>query len=123
MAKQAEKGVDYRPQYGKNEWNPVSVYISIDLENATRLLAITSVFIDAANAYLVSNGPSAVDEQGNQLGPFPFVFLIDEAPQLGKLDTIINGPAVGRSKKISYIIVGQDFGQFEQKYSRPKWKP
>lgn len=110
----------YKPQYAKNEWNPVSVYISVDLENARAFSRITSVFIDAANAYLVSNGPNAVDEQGNQLGPFPFVFLIDEAPQLGKLDTIINGPAVGRSKKISYIIVGQDFGQFEQKYSKPE---
>ena len=120
VAEAAAKGDVYRAQYGKDEWKPVSIYISVDLENARAFSRITSVFIDAANAYLVTNGPGAVDEQGNQLGPYPFVFLIDEAPQLGKLDTVINGPAVGRSKKISYIIVGQDFGQFEQKYSRPE---
>lgn len=120
VAEANAKGVVYKPQYKPHEWEPVSIYISVDLENARAFSRITSVFIDAANAYLVTNGPGAVDEQGNQLGPYPFVFLIDEAPQLGKLDTVINGPAVGRSKKISYIIVGQDFGQFEQKYSKPE---
>jgi hypothetical protein len=73
-----------------------------------------------ANSYLVANGPNVVDDQGNPLGPYSFGFLLDEAPQLPKLDTVINGPSVGRSKKVFYAIVGQDYGQFEQKYSKPE---
>ena len=65
---------------------------------------ITGIFVDAANAYLIANGPSATDDQGNQVGPFPFGWLLDECPQLPKLDTVVNGPSVGRSKKVFYII-------------------
>ncbi len=113
-----EQGIDYKPRYQRDEWEPVSIYISVNLEDAKALAVITGIFIDSANAYLVANGPNAIDEQGNQLGPCDFGFLADETPQLPKLDTVINGPAVGRSKRVFYVLVGQDFGQIEQKYSK-----
>lgn len=118
--KAMENGVVYKPRYAKSEYKPISIYVSVSSEDAKAFSTITGIFVDAANAYLIANGPNQTDEQGNQLGPKDFVFLLDEAPQLPKLDTVINGPAVGRSKRVSYIIVGQDFGQFEQKYSKPE---
>mgnify|MGYP002716722487 CR=1 FL=1 len=123
MAKvQAAKaeGKIYKPRYKKTEYLPISIYVSVNTEDAKAMAPITGIFVDAANAALIANGPNAIDDQGNQYGPFDYIFMLDEAPQLPKLDTIVNGPSVGRSKRVSYIIVGQDFGQFEQKYSKPE---
>lgn len=122
-AKQAaawERGEVYHPRYGRDEWDPITIYISINAEDAKAFATITGIFVDSANAYLVANGPNAIDDRGNQLGPNDFFFLLDETPTLPKLDTVINGPAVGRSKRVSYAIVGQDFAQIETRYSKPE---
>lgn len=118
VKKAALNGKIYKPRYKKEEYKPVTIYISIPAEDAKTFATLTGIFVDAANAYLVANGPNSIDDQGNQNGPYPFGFLLDEAPQLPKLDTVMNGPAVGRSKKVFYVIVGQDFGQFAEKYSK-----
>lgn len=123
QAKQAaawERGDTYHPRYGRDEWEPITIYISINAEDAKAFATITGIFVDSANAYLVANGPNAIDDRGNQLGPNDFFFLLDETPTLPKLDTVINGPAVGRSKRVSYAIVGQDFAQIETRYSKPE---
>lgn len=119
--KEAEqKGEIYYPRYKRDEWDPITIYISINAEDAKAFATITGIFVDSANAYLVANGPNAIDDRGNQLGPNDFFFLLDETPTLPRLDTVINGPAVGRSKRVSYAIVGQDFAQIETRYSRPE---
>jgi type IV secretory pathway TraG/TraD family ATPase VirD4 len=114
------RGEIYHPRYRKDEWDPITIYISINAEDAKAFATITGIFIDSANAYLVANGPNSIDDRGNQLGPNDFFFLLDETPTLPKLDTVINGPAVGRSKRVSYAIVGQDFAQIETRYSKPE---
>lgn len=121
MAKVAaakKEGRDYNPRYQADEWDPITIYISINAEDAKAFSTITGIFVDSANAYLVANGPKAIDDRGNQLGPNDFFFLLDETPTLPKLDTVMNGPAVGRSKRVSYAIVGQDFSQIETRYSK-----
>lgn len=118
VAAKRERGEVYMPRYAKDEWNPITIYISINAEDAKAFATITGIFVDSANAYLVANGPNAIDDRGNQLGPHDFFFLLDETPTLPKLDTVINGPAVGRSKRVSYAIVGQDFAQIETRYSK-----
>jgi type IV secretion system protein VirD4 len=118
VAQKRAEGKQYMPRYSKDEWEPITVYISINAEDAKAFATITGIFVDSANAYLVANGPNAIDDRGNQLGPNDFFFLLDETPTLPKLDTVINGPAVGRSKRVSYAIVGQDFAQIETRYSK-----
>jgi type IV secretory pathway TraG/TraD family ATPase VirD4 len=113
-----DRGEQYMPRYKRDEWDPITIYISINAEDAKAFATITGIFVDSANAYLVANGPNSIDDRGNQLGPNDFFFLLDETPTLPKLDTVINGPAVGRSKRVSYAIVGQDFSQIETRYSK-----
>jgi type IV secretion system protein VirD4 len=113
-----KKGEDYKPRYKRDEWSPITIYISINAEDAKAFSTITGIFVDSANAYLVANGPNSIDDRGNQLGPNDFFFLLDETPTLPKLETVMNGPAVGRSKRVSYAIVGQDFSQIETRYSK-----
>lgn len=116
--KAKKEGREYNPRYKRDEWDPITIYISINAEDAKAFATITGIFVDSANAYLVANGPNAIDDRGNQLGPNDFFFLLDETPTLPKLDTVMNGPAVGRSKRVSYAIVGQDFSQIETRYSK-----
>lgn len=114
------KGDVYHPRYKRDEWAPITIYISVNAEDAKAFATITGIFIDSANAYLVANGPNAIDDRGNQLGPHDFFMMLDETPTLPKLSTVIDGPAVGRSKRVSYAIVGQDFAQIETRYSKPE---
>lgn len=112
------RGETYSPRYKKEEYRPITIYISVNAEDAKAFATVTGIFVDSANAYLVANGPNAIDDRSNQLGPHDFCFLLDETPTLPKLDTVINGPAVGRSKRVSYVIVGQDISQIESRYSK-----
>ena len=52
------------------------------------------------------------------MGPFPCLFAIDEFPTLPKLKAVIDGPAVGRGQKVSYLLIGQDLGQISGKYGK-----
>lgn len=52
------------------------------------------------------------------MGPFPCLFVLDEFPQMPKLKAIIDGPAVGRGQKVSYLLIGQDLGQISGKYGK-----
>ena len=115
-----KKGEVYMPRYARDEWEPITIYISVNAEDAKAFATITGIFVDSANSYLVANGPNAIDDRGNQLGPHDFFFLLDETPTLPKLNTVTEGPAVGRSKRVSYCIVGQDFAQIESRYSKPE---
>ena len=52
------------------------------------------------------------------MGPFPSLFVLDEFPTMPKLSAIIEGPAVGRGQKVSYLLIGQDLGQISGKYGK-----
>ena len=52
------------------------------------------------------------------MGPFPALFVLDEFPTMPKLRAVIEGPAVGRGQKVSYLLIGQDLGQISGKYGK-----
>jgi type IV secretory pathway TraG/TraD family ATPase VirD4 len=52
------------------------------------------------------------------MGPFPALFVLDEFPTMPKLKAVIEGPAVGRGQKVSYLLIGQDLGQISGKYGK-----
>ncbi len=70
------------------------------------------MFVEALSAYLIAHPP------GGGLGPYPALFVLDEFPQMPKLQALIDGPAVGRGQKVSYLLIGQDFAQIEDKYGK-----
>lgn len=118
-AEKKKKDPSYRITYAPEDYQPLTIYICVSLQDARALSVISGIFVESANNYLVSYAPNMTDDQGRRLGPYAFGFLLDEAPQMPKLQqTIIDGPATGRSKKVFYTIVGQDFAQFEAKYSK-----
>ena len=100
------------------EWKPIAVYLSVNQTDAQALNPISAVFVDLMSAYLISNPPNFVNPTDGKMGPFPVLFVLDEFPQMPKLKAVIDGPAVGRGQKVSYLLIGQDLGQISGKYGK-----
>jgi len=100
------------------EWKPISVYLSINQVDARALGVISGIFIELMSSYLISNPPNYVNPSDGKMGPFPALFVLDEFPQMPKLKAVIDGPAVGRGQKVSYLLIGQDLGQISGKYGK-----
>ena len=101
------------PRDGKMK--PVTIYLSINVADASAFSPITSMFIELLSKYLIAHKPDDV-YNGQKMGPCPALFVLDEMPTMNKLEAIIQGPAVGRGQKVSYLIVGQDISQIAEKY-------
>ncbi len=99
-------------------FKPISVYLSINQTDARALGVISSVFIELMSSYLISNKPNEVNKTDGKMGPFGCLFVLDEFPQMPKLKAVIDGPAVGRGQKVSYLLIGQDLGQISGKYGK-----
>ncbi|MBP5707934.1 MAG: type IV secretory system conjugative DNA transfer family protein [Alphaproteobacteria bacterium] len=101
------------PRDGKVK--PVSVYLSINMVDAEALNPITAIFIELMSSYLLANPPESTRD-GKKMGPYPVLFVLDEMPKMQKLQAVIQGPDLGRGQKISYLIIGQDIHQIQEKY-------
>ena len=100
------------------EWKPISVYLSVNQVDARALGIISGTFIELMSSYLIANPPKFKNKTDGVMGPFPALFVLDEFPQMPKLKAIIDGPAVGRGQKVSYLLIGQDLGQISGKYGK-----
>ena len=101
------------PRDGKIK--PVSVYLSVNLVDAQAVNPITAIFIELMSSYLLSHTPGTLVD-GQRVGPCAVLFALDEMPKMQKLDAVIQGPDLGRSCKVSYLIIGQDIHQIREKY-------
>ncbi len=101
------------PRDGKVK--PVTVYLSINMVDAQALNPITAIFIELMTNFLLSNAPKQMRD-GRELGPYPVLFVLDEMPKMQKLDAVIQGPDLGRGQQVSYLIIGQDLHQIQEKY-------
>ncbi|MCL2748962.1 MAG: type IV secretory system conjugative DNA transfer family protein [Alphaproteobacteria bacterium] len=101
------------PRDGKVK--PVTVYLSINQVDADALNPITAIFIELMSKYLIANAPNS--ENGpEKMGPCPVLFVLDEMPKMQKMQAIIQGPDIGRGQQVSYLIIGQDLHQIQEKY-------
>ena len=101
------------PRDGKIK--PVSVYLSVNLVDAQAVNPITAIFIELMSSYLLAHTPGTIVD-GERVGPCPVLFALDEMPKMQKLDAVIQGPDLGRGCKVSYLIIGQDIHQIQEKY-------
>lgn len=101
------------PRDGKVK--PVTVYLSINMVDAQALNPITAIFIELMSNFLLANKPED-EHNGQKLGPYPVLFVLDEMPKMQKMQAVIQGPDLGRGQKISYLLIGQDLNQIAEKY-------
>ena len=104
------------PKDGKIK--PVTIYLSVNQTDARALNVITGMFVELMSNYLISTPPNKDLPNGEKAGPCPVLFVLDEFPQMPKLNAVIDGPAVGRGQKVSYLLIAQDFGQVEAEYGK-----
>lgn len=104
------------PETGKVQ--PMTVYLCVNSEDAKALGPITGMFVETLSAWLTNNPPGKTKADGGKIGPYPALFVLDEFPQMPKLQALIDGPAVGRGQKISYLLIGQDLGQISAVYGK-----
>lgn len=102
------------PRDGKMK--PVTVYLSINMVDAKALNPITAMFIETMSNFLLANPPEHVGRSGEKMGPYPVLFVLDEMPKMQKMQAVIQGPDVGRGQQISYMFIGQDIHQIQEKY-------
>ncbi len=100
------------------EFKPISVYLSVNQVDARALSVISGIFIDLMSSYLIANPPNFNNPTDGKMGPFACLFAMDEFPTMPKLKAVIDGPAVGRGQKVSYLLIGQDLGQISGKYGK-----
>ncbi|MHA1549934.1 MAG: type IV secretory system conjugative DNA transfer family protein [Alphaproteobacteria bacterium] len=101
------------PRDGKMK--PVTVYISVDQVHAKALAPITGIFVELMSNFLISQKPES-EYMGEKMGPYPTLFVLDEFPVLPRLEAVIQGPAIGRGQKVSYLLIAQDLGQISDGY-------
>ncbi|MCL2439533.1 MAG: type IV secretory system conjugative DNA transfer family protein [Alphaproteobacteria bacterium] len=95
---------------------PVTVYLSVNAADAKAMSVISGVFVELMSNYLISNPPGTKQIDGSKAGPFPVLFVLDEFPQMPKLQAVLEGPAVGRGQKVSYLLIAQDLAQITEGY-------
>lgn len=101
------------PRDGKIK--PVSVYLSVNMVDAQAVNPITAIFIELMSNYLLAHKPGNITD-GEKVGPYPVLFVLDEMPKMQKLDAVIKGPDLGRGQQVSYLIIGQDIHQIRERY-------
>ena len=100
------------------EYKPLNIYVCVSVEDARALGMITSLLVEALSAWLVAHKPGGQTRDGSKVGPCDALFVLDEFPQMPKLQALIDGPAVGRGQRVSYLMIGQDLGQIKAKYGQ-----
>ena len=97
---------------------PLTLYICVNQEDAKALGIITGLLVETLSAFLVAHRPGSKTRRGEEVGPYPVMFVLDEFPQMPKLQALIDGPAVGRGQKVCYLMIGQDLGQVAAVYGK-----
>jgi type IV secretion system protein VirD4 len=100
------------------EYKPLNIFVCVSVEDARALGMITALLVEALSAWLVAHKPGGTARDGKKVGPCDALFVLDEFPQMPKLQALIDGPAVGRGQRVSYLMIGQDLGQIKAKYGQ-----
>lgn len=86
-----------------------TIYIKVRDEDRNRLSPIIKLILSVINNSLLSTMPAEKDKM--------VTFIIDEFPRLGRMDTIIDLPALGRGYRVNAVFIAQDINQIKKRYS------
>ncbi len=89
------------------EYQPITFYLSSNDE-----YGLSSVFLNINTGYLMSFPPNVGGH-----GPYPMLFVLDNFYRMDKMPKFIDMVGMGRSQKVSFLIVVQDPSQVSAKYS------
>ena len=99
------------------DWEPVSVFVCINQRDAPAFENITALFFRLLSLELLSYEPGEITRQGAMMGPFPKGFIMEELAKMARCDEILDGPDLGRAKRVYYLLCAQDIEQLKRRYS------
>lgn len=97
---------------------PVTLYVSVNQAEAAAFATITSLLYEILSREYLAYGPGEINRNGTKLGPFPVCFMLDEFAKLPRIEAVMTGPDLGRSKKTMYCLVAQSDAQIGKLYSK-----
>jgi type IV secretory pathway TraG/TraD family ATPase VirD4 len=100
------------------EWLPVTLYICVNQAEAQAFANITALLYEVLSRDFLSYGPGETDKRKRVMGPKSICFMMDEFAKLPKCETVLKGPDLGRSKKVSYWLIYQARSQLIEIYSK-----
>lgn len=100
------------------EMKPVTLYMCVNQAEAQAFSTITSLVYEVLSREFLAYGPKETNKKGVTLGPYPVCFMLDEFAKLPKIESVMTGPDLGRSKKTYYCLVAQSDSQIGKIYSK-----
>lgn len=97
---------------------PVTLYICVNQAEAQAFANITALLYEVMSRDFLSYGPREKDKRGRVVGGKTIVFMMDEFAKLPRSETVLTGPDLGRSKKVSYWLIFQARSQIVKTYSK-----
>lgn len=99
---------DFNIQNFKKE--KVTVYVGLTPDNIKRLEILMKIFYQQATEFLSRKLPNVKEE------PYGVLFIMDEFPTLGKMDTFKTGIAYFRGYRVRLFLIIQDTQQLKGTY-------
>ena len=99
------------------EWRPVTLYVCANQAEAAAFATITALLYEVLSREYLAYGPGEVNRNHVKLGPYPVCFMLDEFAKLPRIEAVMTGPDLGRSKKTMYCLVAQADAQIAKLYS------
>lgn len=100
------------------EMKPVTLYMCVNQAEAQAFATITSLVYEVLSREFLAYGPKETNKKGVTLGPYPVCFMLDEFAKLPKIEAVMTGPDLGRSKKTYYCLIAQSDSQIGKIYSK-----
>lgn len=100
------------------EMKPVTLYMCVNQAEAQAFATITSLVYEVLSREFLAYEPGSTNKKGVKLGPYPVCFMLDEFAKLPKIEAVMTGPDLGRSKKTYYCLIAQSDSQIGKIYSK-----
>ncbi len=100
------------------EMKPVTLYMCVNQAEAQAFATITSLVYEVLSREFLAYGPKEINKKNVKLGPYPVCFMLDEFAKLPRIESVMTGPDLGRSKKTYYCLVAQSDAQIGKIYSK-----
>src|SRR3546814_21182270 len=101
----------------------LTLYICVNQAEAQAFANITALLYEVLSRDVLSYGPGEKDKRGRTMGPKTICFMMDEFAKLPKSETVLTGPDLGRSKKVSYRLIFPARSQILNTYSTEDGTP
>ncbi|MBS7671552.1 type IV secretory system conjugative DNA transfer family protein [Croceicoccus gelatinilyticus] len=105
-----------RDEHG--QMRPSTLYVCVNQAEAAAFATITALLYEVLSREYLAYGPGEVNRNNVKLGPYPVCFMIDEFAKLPKIEAVMTGPDLGRSKKTMYCMIAQSDSQIGKIYSK-----